>query len=40
MKKLLISSFITSALLGAGAAFAYKKWGNNAVISIYNKIAG
>lgn len=40
MKKLLISSFITSALLGAGAAFAYRKWGNNAAISIYNKIAG
>lgn len=40
MKKLLISSFITSAFLGAGAAFAYRKWGNNAAISIYNRIAG
>lgn len=40
MKKLLISTFITSAILGAGAAFAYRKWGNNAAISIYNKIAG
>ncbi len=40
MKKLLISTFITSAILGAGAAFAYRKWGNNAAISIYNRIAG
>lgn len=40
MKKLLISSFVTSAFLGAGAAFAYRKWGNNAAISIYNRIAG
>lgn len=40
MKKMLISAFITSALIGAGAAFAYNKWGNNVAISIYDKIAG
>lgn len=40
MKKVLISTFITSAILGAGAAFAYTKWGNNVAVSVYNKIVG
>lgn len=40
MRKILISTFVTSALLGAGAAFAYNKWGNNVAVSIYDRIAG
>lgn len=40
MKKVLISTFITSAILGAGAAFAYTKWGNNVAVSVYNKLVG
>ena len=40
MKKVLISTFITSAILGAGAAYAYTKWGNNVAVSVYNKLVG
>ena len=40
MKRVLISTFITSAILGAGAAFAYTKWGNNVAVSVYNKLVG
>jgi len=40
MKKVLISTFLTSAILGAGAAFAYTKWGNNVAVSVYNKLVG
>ncbi len=40
MKKVLISTFLTSAILGAGAAYAYTKWGNNVAVSVYNKLVG
>ena len=40
MKRVLISTFLTSAILGAGAAYAYTKWGNNVAVSVYNKLVG